>query len=70
VTEFSNGYGQCKADLLREIGVALDHINDCFDAVMQQGRGAPDAGTSKKLHARREALHWVRAMVKGLKSPR
>ena len=63
MSEYRSGYGQAKADVLQCIAEAQTVIE------ANPIRFGPEEALMQ-WKARREALRWVRAMVKPLKSPK
>lgn len=62
--DYRNGYGDCKADLLRMVGEALGSLHEA--CVPNQGVN-PSKENIEALRAREAELRRVRAMIKALR---
>lgn len=67
MSDYREGYGQAKADMIRGLKAALDAVEDAY----HPDRSTPmPEGARERLRAQKEALRWARAIVKSLEAPR
>ena len=68
MSDYSSGYGQCKADLLTLVNEALSQAHKAMGDVVNWAQEPEEA--KKRLQLRIEELRRVRAYIKSLKAKR
>jgi hypothetical protein len=71
VSEYRNGYGQCKADAIIRVNELLVEVEDALHNPDPRFRALPEGEVKQKLLNRRETLRYMRMVLKTtLKCPR
>ncbi len=68
MSDYSEGYGQAKADILHRLNEALKLVHSEVNSA--EPGFEPSEKQKAALVQKREALRWVRSLVKSIKSSR